>query len=461
MKEHIGRQNELGILESRWNSGKFEFGVIYGRRRVGKTYLIHKFLNGKRKIYFQATKDKDFNIRRFSRVIGEELFGITEIMPFTSFSTAFSVIAEYAEKERIALVIDEISYLAESDETFLSVLQSFIDQDFEDTGLFLILCGSNINFMENNLLGIKSPVYGRRTFQIKLLPFNISDTAEMLKGWSFDDVSAAHVITGGIPYYLSFINEHKDLKEALKHEFFLPGGRLYTEGRLYLMMEFRSVNLYDTILGLIASGVNDVSKISDESGKNKSIISQALQKLNTLGIVRKRTKIAGSGISKGWVFADRYFQFLYQYVYPFMEMIELGTGKSVFLKALSDLSSFVEKGIEDTFRKYVLSNSGFLITEIGNVEFADYTTKRNEEIAMVALTSDGKLLLGESKWRTEAVGLSEYNELVRRCLTAYPSAEQKYYFLLSRSGFKENLRMLADNSNGTIVLINGEDLLGK
>ena len=91
MKEHIGRQNELGILESRWTSSKFEFGVIYGRRRVGKTYLIHEFLKDKRKIYFQATKDKDFNIRRFSRVIGEELFGTTEIMPFTSFSAAFSL----------------------------------------------------------------------------------------------------------------------------------------------------------------------------------------------------------------------------------------------------------------------------------------------------------------------------------------------------------------------------------
>ena len=282
MDEYIGRVNELEMLESRWKSEEFEFGAIYGRRRVGKTSLVRKFMEGKKGIYFLATKDREYNLLKFSRAIGQALFGTPDIVPFTSFAAAFSVIENHVGNERIVVAIDEISYAYESDKTILSVLQSFIDQGFRNTRIFLILCGSNMSFIENNVLGIKSPVYGRRTFQIKLHPFLLKETSQMLPAWSLEDVAASHVITGGIPYYLTFIRQHSSLKEAVKAEFFSPGGRLYTEGRLHLMMELRSLELYDLLLVILASGVNEVSKIADKSAKDMSIISQALQKLANL-----------------------------------------------------------------------------------------------------------------------------------------------------------------------------------
>ena len=459
MESYIGRKKELAILESRWNAEGFSFGVLYGRRRVGKTSLLYNFLRDKKSIFVQSTKDMNYNLMKLSSGIGRIFFDNPEIPQYTSFASALSAIAKNAGKERIALVFDEVSYLAESDKTILSVLQSFVDQEFRETNIFLILCGSNMSFMERDLLGVNSPVYGRRTFQIKLQPFLINETASMLNEWPLEDIAAAHAITEGIPYYLSFFKEHKSINEAIRAEFFTAGGRLYTEGRLYLMMELRSLELYDSILTLLASGCNEVSIIADKSKRDKSSISQALQKLSDLGIVRKKEKIAGKGIDRGWLFADGYFLFFYRYVYPYSEMIELGAGDALLKKALSELPAFVGHRMENVFQKYILMNSAYLIREIGNVEFPDKAARKSEEIDLVAVTAEGTMLFGECKWKSEPIGKEVYDELQRRSTMAYPSIDDKAYYLLSRSGFREDIRKIAEESNGAVTLIEGKDII--
>ena len=459
MKLYIGRKKEFAILESKWNTEGFSFGVLYGRRRVGKTSLLYNFLKGKKAIFLQSTKDMNYNLLKLSSAIGKIFFDNPDIPPYASFASALSAIVKNAGKERIALVFDEISYLAESDKTILSVLQSFVDQEFRETNLFLILCGSNMSFMERDLLGVNSPVYGRRTFQIKLQPFLINETASMLNAWSLEDIATAHAITEGIPYYLSFFKEHKSIEEAIEAEFFTAGGRLYTESRLYLMMELRSLELYDSILSLLAAGCNEVSIIADKSKKDKSSVSQALQKLTELGIVRKKKKIAGKGIDRGWLFADGYFHFFYRYVYPYSEMIELGSGNALLKKALSELPAFVGHRMENVFHKYILMNSPYLIREIGNMEFPDRETRKSEEIDLVAVTAEGTMLFGECKWKSEPIGKESYEELQRRSYLAFPSIDAKAYYILSRSGFKDDIRKIAEDSNGTITLIEGKDLI--
>lgn len=459
MDTYIGRKKETELLEAKWNTEGFSFGVVYGRRRVGKTTLLYNFIKEKKAIFLQSTKDMNYNLLKLSSAIGKMFFDNSDIPPYTSFASALSAIVKNAGKERIALILDEVSYLAESDNTVLSVLQSFVDQEFKDTNIFLILCGSNMSFMERDLLGINSPVYGRRTFQIKLQPFLINETAKMLNEWPLEDVAAAHAITEGVPYYLSFIKEHKTIEEAIQSEFFKAGGRLYTEGRLYLMMELRSLELYDGILSLLASGCNEVSLIADKSKRDKSSISQALQKLSGLGIVKKKTKIEGKGIDRGWVFSDGYFLFFYRYVYPYTDMIEIDRGDAIFKKALSELPSFIGHRMENVFQKYILMNSSFLIKEIGNVEFPDKETKKSEEIDLVATTAEGTMLFGECKWKNEPVGKEVYEELLRRSTLAYPSQSNKAYYFLSRSGFREDMKKLAKNSNGAINLIEGKALI--
>ena len=225
------------------------------------------------------------------------------------------------------------------------------------------------------------------------------------------------------------------------------------------MMELRSLELYDSILRLLASGYNEVSLIADKSKRDKSSISQALQKLSDLGIVKKKTKIEGKGVDRGWVFSDGYFLFFYRYVYPYTDMIEMNRGDAIFKKALSELPSFIGHRMENVFQKYILMNSSYLIKEIGNIEFPDKETKKSEEIDLVATTAEGTMLFGECKWKSEPVGKEVCEELLRRSTLAYPSQNNKAYYFLSRSGFKDDMKKLAIESDGAINLIEGKELL--
>ena len=169
----IGREQELKKLNRMYRSDKLEVAVIYGRRRVGKTTLINEFCKDKRAIFFAAQESSaDQNLETLSRAISETEGGESAAFAtYRSFTDAFIKIAELAKTQRLIWVIDEYPYLAQAERGISSLLQNFLDHQFRETGLFLILCGSSMSFMEKQVLGYQSPLYGRRTAQFKILPF--------------------------------------------------------------------------------------------------------------------------------------------------------------------------------------------------------------------------------------------------------------------------------------------------
>ena len=150
---------------------------------------------------------------------------------------------------------------------------------------------------------------------------------------------------------------------------------------------------------------------------------------------------------------------LFKRIFPYSEMIELGAGDALSSRAIAELPSFTGKGMEDVFQKFILQHSGYAISEIGNVEFPDPESRRNEELDLAVVADDGVMLFGECKWRTEPVGVPIYEELVRRSVIAYPTAGKRVYYLLSRSGFTDELRNISAMSNGHVILIEGRDLI--
>ena len=186
----IGRARELELLESAYRSDKFEMVVVYGRRRVGKTALLNKFISDKPHaalLTAQQTVAQE-NLERLSDAVaamdrnGEASRAVapTSDLTYRTFSAALSHAFESASVERHVLVIDEYPYLAESEPGISSLLQTLIDQHKTDSRLMIVLCGSSMGFMEHQVLGEKSPLYGRRTAQIKLQPFDVFEAAQML-----------------------------------------------------------------------------------------------------------------------------------------------------------------------------------------------------------------------------------------------------------------------------------------
>ena len=180
----IGRERELTSLNTLYKTDKFEFIVIYGRRRVGKTALINQFISDKKAIYFMGVESNEKqNLENFSKTILDYGSGMYKDTVFLSFQAALEHVFRLAEKERMILAIDEYPYVARSSKSLASTFQLLIDRFKEHSKLMLILCGSSMSYMEDQVLAYKAPLYGRRTSQMKILPFDFAQTCRYFKNF--------------------------------------------------------------------------------------------------------------------------------------------------------------------------------------------------------------------------------------------------------------------------------------
>ena len=217
----VGREKELAEMERLYRTPGFQMVVLYGRRRVGKTTLIEKFSHSKKTLFFTAKVQVDKeNLRDFSKVV-YEFFDMPTTMPsFGSWDDAFGFVMEQAHDERIVLAFDEFPYAAKANASLPSVVQIAIDRQMKRSNIYLILSGSNQGFMESEVLGRESPLFGRRTAQLRLSAFGYLDSARMLEGVSLEDQVKYYSCIGGTPYYLSLVDVRDSFESNIKRLFF-------------------------------------------------------------------------------------------------------------------------------------------------------------------------------------------------------------------------------------------------
>lgn len=262
------REEELRKLNKRYQGDQFECVVIYGRRRVGKTALINEFCNDKKTIYFSALNaTSQENLRMLSKAIwnckNPDMINAPE---YRSYEDAFEEIGYMGQKERIIFVIDEYPYLAKAEESISSRLQHLIDHAWSDSKIFLVLCGSSMSFMEYQVLGYESPLYGRRTAQFKIESLTYKETAMFNPGLSLEDNAMVYGITGGVPHYINKLDVRGDVDEALLDNLFDRSSYLYEEPENLLKQELREPAVYNTIITAIAGGATRMNEIVTKTG---------------------------------------------------------------------------------------------------------------------------------------------------------------------------------------------------
>ena len=212
----IGRGNELEMLNSLYESNKFEYLVMYGRRRIGKTTLLQEFAKDKNAVFFPAQEKNDvLNLQDFSKMVQLKLDG-TFIASFEGWRAAF----EYIDKkvtERTLIIIDEFPFIAEENPTIKSILQHVIDHFWKNNkNIFLILCGSSVSFMESDIMGNKSPLHNRQTSSLEVLPFDYYESSLFYPKYSYEQKLIAYGILGGVPRYLeAILEEFQDIWKLL------------------------------------------------------------------------------------------------------------------------------------------------------------------------------------------------------------------------------------------------------
>lgn len=470
----IGREREMKSLYELYNQDGFGMSVVYGRRRIGKSTLITEFIKNKKAIFYTATKvGKERNLELFARQVVSVLDSDIKDVSFTSLEALFDFIGRKLTREKLILVIDELPYWAEKDEALLSVLQKYIDTEWINKNLMIILCGSALSFMENKVLSEKSPLFGRRNSQIKLEAFHYKDAALFVQNFSNEDKAICYGITGGVAKYLSMIDVSKSLDENIKKLFFHTDGYLYDETRNLLTQEFADITLVNNIIEQIASGENTVNTIAGRVGEKEPTVLYSLDKLINVGLVEKRKCITEEKNKKKtqYVLKDHMFKFWYEFIPKAHSVIEMGGGDVYYDKIVKpNLHAFMGSVFEDMCRFYtleqgILSKFDTFITQVGT--WWGVETLENKEgqkrvqsadIDVVAVSEiDKSAVVGECKFKNEKIDKGIYETLLRRSGLISGKYRVKKLIFFSLSGYTEWFYGL---KNEDVILLTLEDMYG-
>jgi len=441
----VGREKELLSLEKLYNEDIFQMVVIYGRRRIGKTTLISEFISNKPAIFFTAQEVNDsLNLARFSKMVFRFFDMPESIGGFSNWIDAFDFLASRAKERRFILAFDEFPYAASANRSLKSIMQIAIDHTFKNTGIFMILCGSHVGFMENEVLGYKSPLFGRRTAQIKLDAFDYFDAGKMVSAFSNEDKLKIYSCIGGTPHYLAQIKPVESFEENIKRLFFDASGYLYNEPTMLLQQELREPAMYNSIVSAIAGGATRLNEISTKTGEDSPKVSKYLHTLLNLQIVRKiypfgeNQKNSRKGIYR---IADNCYDFWYRFVFPNMPEIESGSGDmiadaNVFGTALS---TYIGKPPFETICLQYLQRANrigklpFSATSFGSWWGTDPAEKTQTDFDVIAANRNEKqILLGECKWKSDISPVAETKKLMGK-EHLLPEYKRRYYYLFTKN----------------------------
>lgn len=468
----IGRQTELAKLNSEYERDS-SFVVIYGRRRIGKTTLIKEFLKKKTAFYFLATEElENQSMKRLAGVIARTTENrLLQKTTFTDWIDLFQIIAEYKPTEKKVLVIDEFPYLVKTNPAFPSILQNAWDEILKNSHVMLILSGSLIGMMQKHALSYDSPLYGRRTAQMRLSPLSFTDIYAV-QNRSFDKAAEQYAVTGGIPKYLEFFEDDREFEEQLKDTVLSKNGFLYEEPYFLLKSESMTAVNYFSIIKAIADGNHKLGKIAGALGQETSSLTPYLSTLADLGFIEKRTPITEKNPEKSrkglYFISDHFIRFWFRYVYPYKGELELDNMQIVLDEINKDfIEKFTAFAYEDICKDIFADlckkkDISFVPSRIGSYWLNDFDG--DTEIDVMAVDHQNKqLFAGECKYHTKPIDATVYFALkekvanaaeIRKTFTEY----HILYGVFSKSGFTKRMLDIAKENTG-LLLFHEDSLL--
>lgn len=460
------REKEIRTMNQRFDKGNFECIVIYGRRRVGKTALINEFCKGKPAIYFSALNaSAQENLEALSKAI--YLYknpGEVNAPVYQNYENALDAVTEIAKERRVVFVIDEYPYLAKSERSISSRLQHVIDHIWQNSRLFLILCGSSMSFMEYQVLGYESPLYGRRTAQFKVQALTYREVTAFHQGLCVEDQALLYGITGGVPHYINKLEVEGDLDEAVRENLLNTSSYLFEEPENLLKQELREPAIYNSVISAIAGGASHANEIATKVGLESGICAKYLRVLLELGILKKETPIMEKAGKKTiYIIDDNFFRFWYRFVPGNMSAISAGRMEQIYERSIRPyFSDYMGLIFEKMCLEYLLryaQDLPILLSDAGQWWGTDPKTRKEVQIDIVGVPVEGQeYIIGSCKYKNTPVGVDEL-ELLRQYASVFRQGCRFHYFIFSKGGFTKALRELS--GQGEVTLLTLEDIYRK
>lgn len=441
MERFLGRDSEFSTLQELYNKNSFQMLVIYGRRRVGKTALINRFIkkNKCKAVSFVSTEMAESElVSRMGQDVLESLApSLSGKIKFESFDAIFDFIGEAAAKEKIIFVIDEYPYLAKSCSYMNSLLQKYIDHQWKNTNLYFVLLGSIISFMREEVLGQNAPLHGRASLELKLNPFDYRESSFFVPAYKAEEKAVVYGLTGGVAKYLEQFDDSLSLDENIERLFFSESA-FFSDEQIKTVITGEKSNpvAYNSIIAAIAGGKTKYNEIQSETGM--SDISFCLKNLIVAEIVERR-----ESLKPYYRIADSMVNFYFRYVLPGASLINSGRGKLYYQKKVKpNLHEFMGSVFEEMAKDYILSNVGTkkvpaFVTDIVEYQNSVKIGKEIKSIEIDLLGLDGKkiVLAGECKFKSEKFDKEDFETFAEK-LNHLPAANVKS-MLFSLSGFTD------------------------
>lgn len=452
MKQFVDRQQEMETLQSEYERNGSALVVLYGRRRVGKTTLISEFIRDKNALFFLASEESEAQNRaafkeKAAEFIDSDLLRNADVK---SWDVIFKAIMDAKYDSKPVIVLDEFQYLGKAEPAFPSIFQRIWEEILKKQSVMVILCGSLISMMESQTLAYGSPLYGRRTAQIRLKQIPFAYYHEFFPGKTRRELIELYSVTGGVPKYIELFSENSDIYRAIQKCVLNRSGYLYDEPNFLLQQEVSEVGSYFSVIKAIAAGNSKLSAIASMLEVKATSLTKYLKTLMDLDILEREVPITENNPEKSkkglYKIKDNYIRFWFAFVYPNRSFIESGNSRIVMDKIhkglITNHTAFVYEDVcrERMWELNAAETWPFQFSKIGRWWDA------HDEIDIAAMDPDGEdLILGECKFWKEPVGVSVLHTLENKSIRVEwkKATRHVWYVLFSASGFTEELKQSA------------------
>ncbi len=441
----LDRDAEFARLEAAWQrarSGRPQLVVVWGRRRVGKTFLLSHFVRDKRSVFYGATEQAErIELGRLAEAVrgqlGERTFDLVG-GAFGSWEAALRALAALAAEEPLVVVLDEVPYLARSTKGFASIVQTVWDHAIPGTKLMLVLTGSAIGTIEG-MLGAGGALRQRATELMRIEPLDPAAARAFLP--RLDPVSyfEAYAACGGYPLHLLSWDGSAGTEENLLRLAGTPGGVLLEDAAGILREELPDAVGYPRILAAIGRGRTRSADIAADADQR---IEHPLSVLVASGFVRRSVPIGAPVRARPiYEIADPYLAFWFTVLYPNLPQIEAGQGRAVLRRNAPRWQRHLGWVFEEAARAHAtrLVGSGALPADL---VVGRWWAASGEpcEVDVLGLRGRRTALLGEARWQAEPLGRRELQDLVRKTWRVPEPVEEPIYALWGRGGVERSVR---------------------
>jgi len=441
----IDREPEMASLESaasRAAAGEPQLVVVWGRRRVGKTFLLSHFVRDQRAVFFGATQQaQGVELSRLADAVRRDLGDQAADLAgggFSSWEAALRFFAAVAREQPLVVVLDEVPYLTASTQGFASVVQAVWDHLPAGTRLTLVLCGSAIGMMEA-MIGAGGALRGRPRLTLRLSPIEPVPAHAFLPELEPPAFLEAYAACGGYPLHLRAWDQDADCEANLLRLAGAPGGILLEDAESMLAEELTHSGGYARVLAAIGRGRTRYAQIAAESDQR---IERPLEILMRAGLISKRLPVgAPRGARASYEIADPYLAFWFSVLYSDIPQIEAGQGRAVLNRRNPSWQRHLGAVFEDVARAHArrLATRGELPSDLV-IDRWWATSGEPCEVDVLGLRGTRSLLLGEARWQSRPLGARELAQLQAKAARVPRVVESPIFALWGRGGIADAIR---------------------